>query len=134
MNFEKIPCTSSKTRKHIERAYYQQQLWIQGPLKDASLEMNAESYGYTFVKKQFNSSWYCYPQPEDLPDPCTCDKCAHKNGLCRCRVAGIKCCKYCKYKGGESCKNPIINFFCEHHSCNTKYCLIKYCLFVGTTL
>ena len=31
-------------------AYYQQQLWIQAPLKDASLEMNAESYGFTVVK------------------------------------------------------------------------------------
>ena len=41
---------SANARKHIERAYYQQQLWIQAPLKDG-LEMNAESYGFTFVKK-----------------------------------------------------------------------------------
>ena len=84
INFEKTPCTSAKARKHIQRPYYQQHLWIQAPLKDASLERNAESYGFTFVKKQdgkFNSSWYCYPQPEDLPDPCTCDKCAHKKEL-----------------------------------------------------
>ena len=47
-------------------ACYQQQLWIQAPLKDG-LEMNAESYGFTFVKQQDYSSWYCYPQPEDLP-------------------------------------------------------------------
>ena len=55
------------------------QLWIQAPLKDG-LEMNAELYGFTFVKKHDYSSWYCYPQPEDFPDPCTCSKCAHKNG------------------------------------------------------
>ena len=46
MDFEKIPCTSANARKHIQRSYYQQQLWIQAPLKD-SLEMNAESYGFT---------------------------------------------------------------------------------------
>ena len=55
MDFEKIPCTSANARKHIERAYYQQQLWIQAPLKDG-LEMNAELYGFT------NRSWYCYLQ------------------------------------------------------------------------
>ena len=36
----------------IKRAYYHQQLWILAPLKDASLEMNAESYGFSFVKKE----------------------------------------------------------------------------------
>ena len=45
-------------------------------------------------------------KPEGLPAPCTCCKCAHKNGCC-CRVAGIECCKYCKCKGGDSCQNPI---------------------------
>ena len=58
MDFEKIPCTSANARKHIQRAYYQQQLWIQAPLEDG-LEMNTESYGFT---KRFNSSWYCYLQ------------------------------------------------------------------------
>ena len=46
MDFEKIPCTSAKARKHIQRAYYQQQLWIQAPLKDG-LEINTELYGFT---------------------------------------------------------------------------------------
>ena len=46
MDFEKIPCTSANARKHIQRAYYQQQLWIQAPLKDG-LEMNTELYGFT---------------------------------------------------------------------------------------
>ena len=46
MEFEKIPCTSANARKHIQRAYYQQQLWIQAPLEDG-LEMNTELYGFT---------------------------------------------------------------------------------------
>ena len=46
MDFEKIICTSANARKRIQRAYCQQQLWIQAPLEDG-LEMNAESYGFT---------------------------------------------------------------------------------------
>ena len=34
MDFEKISCMSANARKHIQSAYYQQQLWIQAPLKD----------------------------------------------------------------------------------------------------
>ena len=39
-------------RQKAYGAYYQQQQWIQAPLKDACLEMNAESYGFTFVKNK----------------------------------------------------------------------------------
>ena len=46
MDFEKIPSTSANARKHIQRAYYQQQLWIQAPLEDG-FEMNTELYGFT---------------------------------------------------------------------------------------
>ena len=53
MDFEKIPCTSANARKHIQRPYYQQRLWIQAPLKDG-LEMVSQ--------RKFNSSWYCYLQ------------------------------------------------------------------------
>ena len=105
LDFKRTPCTSANTKKHIQRAYYQQQLWIQAPFRDVTLEMNTESYG--FVRKgNLIVPDIVISKPEGLPDPCTCGKCAHKNG-CRCRVAGIKCCKYCKCKGGDSCKNPI---------------------------
>ena len=46
LTLRKFPAQSANARKHIQRAYYQQQLWIQAPLKDG-LEMNAESYGFT---------------------------------------------------------------------------------------
>ena len=74
--------TSAKARKH-NGAYYQQQLWIQAPLKDASLDMNTKSYGFSFVKNKTENiivPGIVTPQPEDLPDSCTCGKCAHKNG------------------------------------------------------
>ena len=45
MNFDRTACTTINARKHIQRAYYQQQLWVQAPFRDATLTMNAESYG-----------------------------------------------------------------------------------------
>ena len=49
MDFEKIPCTSANARKHMGHIINNSYGRIQA---DASLEMNAESYGFTFVKKQ----------------------------------------------------------------------------------
>ena len=105
MDFEKTTCTSANAKKHIQRSYYQQQLWIQAPFRDATLDLTAESYGYV-RRGNLLIPEIVISKPEGLPDPCTCGKCARKNG-CPCRVAGIKCCKYCKCKGGDWCKNPI---------------------------
>src|SRR4029434_2738812 len=41
MNFERTACTSTNARKHIQRAYYQQQLWVQAPFTDATSMLNA---------------------------------------------------------------------------------------------
>jgi len=75
LDFEKNPCTSVNLCKHIQRAYYQQQLWVRASFEDVSLSMNAESYGF------IRSGSLLVPdivasKPEDLPDPCTCGKCA----------------------------------------------------------
>ncbi len=105
MDFGKTPCTSTNARTHIHRRYYQQQLWVQSPFRDATLIMNAESYG--FVRRgSLLVPEIVISKLEGLPDPCTCGKCARKN-VCPCRLAGIHCCKYCKCKGGDCCKNPI---------------------------
>src|SRR4029434_1683290 len=89
----------------VQRAYYQQQLWVQAPFTDATSILNADAYG--FVRKgSLLVPEMVISKPEGLPDPCSCGKCAHKNG-CPCRVAGIRCCKYCKCKGGNSCNNSI---------------------------
>ena len=105
LDFERTACTSTNARKHIYRAYYQVQLWVQAPLRDASLTMSAEAYGYERRDNMLVPE-IVITKPEGLPDPCTYGKCARRNGCC-CRVAGIKCCKYCKCKGGDSCQNPI---------------------------
>ena len=49
MDFERTACTSTNARKHIQRAYYQQQLWVQAPCTDAISILNADAYG--FVRK-----------------------------------------------------------------------------------
>ena len=47
MDFERENSLHISQSKKAYGAYYQQQLWIQASLKDVSLEMNAESYGFT---------------------------------------------------------------------------------------
>ena len=106
MNFERTTFTSANAKKHICRLYYQQQLWIEAPFRDATLTMNPESYGFERRGTLFIPE-IVITKPEGLLDPCTCGKCACKNG-CPCKLAGVKCCKYCKCKGGDCCKNPII--------------------------
>ena len=91
MDFEKFPARQPMQEKGI--------LSTTAPLKD----------GLEMVSQRKCNRNIATSKPEDLTDPCTCGKCVHKRQqwICRCRVAGIKCCKYCKCKGGESCKNPI---------------------------
>jgi hypothetical protein len=52
LDFEKTVCTSTNARKHIQRSYYQMELWIQAPFRDASLLMNAESYGFKRIDRE----------------------------------------------------------------------------------
>ena len=49
MDFERTACTSTNARKHIQRAYYQQQLWVKAPFRDANSILNADAYG--FIRK-----------------------------------------------------------------------------------
>ena len=105
VDLEKTPCTSANARKHIKRSFYQVQLWVQAPFRDASMILNPEMYGFERVSGVLVPEMVI-SKPEDLPGPCKCSKCARKNS-CPCRIAGVHCCKYCKCEGGSSCKNPI---------------------------
>ena len=89
--------------RHIYRAYYQVELWVQAPFRDASLTMDDEAYGFKRRENNILVPEIVISKPEGFPDPCACGKCACKNGYC-CRVAGIK---YCKCNRGDSCQNPI---------------------------
>ena len=97
------PLAPQEMQGNIKRAFYQQQLWVQAPFRDATTLLNAEFYG--FVRRDSGLiAEILTSKPEGLPDPCTCGKCARKNG-CPCRLAGMPCCMYCKCEGGDSCKN-----------------------------
>ena len=82
MNFEKITCTSANARKHMGHVINNSHRYK--PHLKMSLEMNAESYGFTFVKNKTENlivPGIVTPSLKTLiPDPCTCGKCAHKNG------------------------------------------------------
>ena len=41
LDFEKTTCTSTNIRMHVRRRYYQMQLWIQAPFRDATKLLNA---------------------------------------------------------------------------------------------
>ena len=105
IDFERTARTSTNIRKHIQRSYYQVQLWIQAPFRNAAILMNAKSYGYSRMDDILVPE-IVITKPEELLDPCRCGKCARKN-VCPCRVVGIKCCKYCKYKAPDKCRNPL---------------------------
>ena len=53
--FERTTFTSTNARKHIYRTYYQVQLWVQAPFRDASLTMDAEAYGFEKREKNIDT-------------------------------------------------------------------------------
>jgi hypothetical protein len=104
LDFEKTACTSTNIRMHIQRSYYQSQLWTQAPFRDATTLLNAEDYGFE-RKNNLTVPEIVITKPEGLLDPCKCGKCARKNtGTRPCRVAGVSCCKYCKCKAVKIAK------------------------------
>ena len=72
LDFEKTACTSANARKHIQ-SYYQMQLWIQASFRDASLLLNAESYGFERIDGDVVPEIVVI-NPDSLPDPCKCRK------------------------------------------------------------
>ncbi|CAB3981218.1 Hypothetical predicted protein [Paramuricea clavata] len=77
LDFEKTVCTSTNARKHIQRSYYQMELWIQAPFRDASLLMSAESYCFERIDRELVPE-IVISKRDSLPDPCKCGKCAKK--------------------------------------------------------
>jgi hypothetical protein len=87
LDLEKTACTSTNIRMHIQRSYYEMQLWIQAPSRDATTLLNAEDYGFE-RKNNLIVPEIVITKPEGLLDPCKCAKCARKNA-CPCRVAEL---------------------------------------------
>ena len=115
-DFERTVCTSNNARKHIYRAYYQVQLWVQAPFRDASLTMDAEAYGFERRENNILVPETVISKPEGLPDPCICGKCAYKNGCC-CRVATVNAMEVTVAKTRLLNEHNIIH----NHVCNFYY-------------
>ena len=107
LDFEKLPCTSRRIRRHIKRAYLQTFRWINAASME-STDLNPVDYAYSLDDNE-----HLVPDvvdgdriPSDFPLPCNCLKCA-KSTVCPCRVKQIACCKLCKYGATVDCKNPL---------------------------
>ena len=77
MDFEKTPCTSTNARKHIQRAYVLPNANV--GTRDATTTMNAKSCSHVRGDSSLVPE-FVISKPDNLPDPCTCGKCACKNG------------------------------------------------------
>ena len=100
-DLERFPPTSETIKEHIKHAYFQCHLW-----QHASFVPYSESPGIWLRgrrRREIDAS--AMNHPADFPVPCNCIKCA-KGNVCPCRVKGVACCKFCKCKAGEFCKNP----------------------------
>ena len=89
----KLPCTSKTIRLHIIHALYQCYRWVMAPDRDIAIShLPPEDYAYQVTGKYLEPLLIDGPYiPDDLPEPCTCGKCARKN-VCSCRIAEIPCC------------------------------------------
>ena len=99
-----LPPTSYATAAHMLRAYYVTYLQMDC-LNDTHL-ISPNDLGYE------ESDGLLFPitalrlLPDDLPQSCSCLKCATIR--CICRDAGVACCMYCKCQMVQdvSCNNP----------------------------
>ena len=67
-------------KKHIQPAYYQMQIWVQAPFRDATTTMNVESYSYV-GRNSLLVPEFVISKPNNLHDPCTCGKCHTRMGV-----------------------------------------------------
>ena len=99
-----LPPTSYTTKGHILRAFYTTH--IQLHCFDMP-DTDPHNFGFEDVDGLLVPSRFYRIIPDDLPQSCTCKKCATRR--CICREAGISCCVYCGCSVDESaCKNPNV--------------------------
>ena len=88
---DKFPCTTRSVKTHIQRSYYQCNLWLCAATEPGP-RLNPIDFGYSMDENE-----YLYPDiriepsiPPDFPNPCKCEKCAREK-VCPCRVLKIPC-------------------------------------------
>ena len=102
-----LPPTSFSIKPHIRRAFYGIYLQMHC-LNDPTLDPRL--YGFEEQGDLLAPVLNIRLLPDDLPQPCTCGKCATKR--CVCRKNKVSCCIYCKCRGetleGNVCLNPHV--------------------------
>ena len=109
IDIEKLPCTSSSLKYHIQRSFMEcfkiKNCLMTGDGVELMELCHPEDHGYDFGEDGHLVPIISGPTlPDDFPSPCTCGKCARQN-VCPCRVRGTKCTDFCKCK--TDCRNPI---------------------------
>ena len=108
LDLNKFPCSSIALREHIKRAYIQTHLWITSTTRNREIIENRESYGWLLSGTALVPTLLpegLLSKPINLPEPCTCKKCAFET-KCRCRKHKMKCCRFCVCSNDKQCKNP----------------------------
>ena len=108
VTFAELPPTSHALRAHILHAFHA--TYLQLNCLGNCEPVDPRQFGFEeedgLLKPTMNKRLI----PDDLPQSCTCTKCATHH--CLCQELGVPCCIYCKCQGfaldGTLCKNPNI--------------------------
>lgn len=106
-----LPPTSQGLLPHIQRGFYNAYITmhtLESYLDPETIEsLKPEDCGYEHDHGHLipATSWKTLEVHWSVF--CSCDKCARST--CPCRMAGVKCCKFCRCKktSPHTCKNPI---------------------------
>ena len=108
---QNLPPTSQGAQLHILRAFFNAYNIIH--VLDSYLNsetavevVNPEDYGFELNEGQLIPSTMCKTLEARWTVVCSCEKCVRST--CPCRMAEVKCCRFCKCKKNNSCKNPIL--------------------------
>lgn len=100
-----LPPTSFATNGHILRAFYATYMQISCL---EYIQVDPREFGFEDSDGLLLPSSFGRLVPEDLPQCCSCTKCATRR--CICRDNNVSCCIYCKCQAATSiqCKNPNV--------------------------
>lgn len=106
ISLSRLPPTSTSTRAHILRAFYNSYFQMNCLSKNIELDMTEFGYEYSGDLIVPKTEIHLYPPEDELVPACTDGKCSRK--YCNCASAGIRCCIYCKCHNNEKilCCNP----------------------------
>jgi hypothetical protein len=105
-SFMDLPSTSFATKGHILRAFYG--TYMQLNCLSQNTELDPKNFGFEENDGLLVPSTFARLVPDDLPQSCTCAKCATRR--CICRDNGVPCCIYCTCQGIQpiACRNPNV--------------------------